>query len=86
MKTFDELKAAFTRDLLELEKLGGMWPSTIEKRHVKEQQIGRYCYEAEEDLSPLELNTLKKTLGINDTRWRACKAKFIEGSSPGELA
>ena len=49
MKTFDELKAAFTRDLLELEKLTGMWPGTIEKRHVKEQQIGRYCYEAEED-------------------------------------
>ena len=35
-----------------------------------------------EDLSPLELNTLKRPLGINDTKWRTFKAKFIEGSSP----
>ena len=76
----------FTQDLLELEKLAGIWPSTIEKRHVKEQEIGRHCYEAEEDLSQLELGMLKRTLGINDTRWQAYKAKFIEGSSPGELA
>ncbi len=82
MKTFEELKAAFTQELLVLERLTGIWPSTIEKRHVIEQEIGRHCYEAEEDLSPLELNTLKKALGINDTRWRAYKAKFIEGSSP----
>jgi hypothetical protein len=59
--------------------------TTIEQRHVKEQEIGRHCYEAEEDLSPLELNTLKRVLGINDTRWQACKAKFIDGSSPGGL-
>jgi len=86
MKTFEELKAELTQDLLELEKLTGIWPNTIEKRHVKEQEIGRHCYEAEEDLSQLELNTLKRVLGISDTRWRAYKAKFIEGSSPGELA
>ncbi len=86
MKTFEELKAVLTQDLLELEKLAGIWPTTIEKRHVKEQKIGQHCYEAEEDLSQTELNTLKRALGINDTRWRAYKAKFIEGSSPGELA
>src|SRR6266566_3120927 len=85
MKTFEELKAVFTQDLLELEQLGGIWPSTIEKRHVKEQEIGRQCYQAEEDLSQLELNTLKRELGMSDTRWRAYKAKFIEGSSPEEL-
>jgi hypothetical protein len=86
MKTFEELKAVLTQELLELERLAGIWPSTIEKRHVKEQAIGRLCYLAEEDLSQLELNTLKRALDINDTRWRAFKAKFIEGSSPGELA
>ena len=85
MKSFEELKATFTQELLELERLTGIWPSTIEKRHVKEQEIGRHCYEAEEDLSPLELGTLKRVLGINDTRWRAFKAKFIEGSSPEDL-
>jgi cytochrome c-type biogenesis protein CcmH/NrfG len=85
MKTFEELKTLFTQELLELEKLAGNWPSTIEQRHVKEQEIGRQCYEAEEDLSQLELNTLKRALGINDSKWRAYKAKFIEGSSPEEL-
>jgi len=86
MKTFEALKEAFTQELREFERLTGIWPSTIEKRHVKEQEIGRYCYEAEEDLSPLELNTLKRALGINDTRWRAYKARFIEGNAPEELA
>ncbi len=85
MKTFDELKSMLTRDLGELRKLEGSRFTTIEERHVKEQEIGRHCYEAEEDLSPLELNTLKKALGINDTRWRVYKARFIEGSSPGDL-
>jgi hypothetical protein len=86
MKTFEELKAVLTQELLELERLAGIWPSTIEQRHVREQAIGRLCYLAEEDLSQLELGTLKRALGINDTRWRSFKTKFIEGSSPGELA
>ena len=85
MKTFEELKAVLAQELLELERLAGIWPSTIEKRHVKEQAIGRLCYLAEEDLSTLELTTLKRALGLNDTRWRAFKAKFIEGSSPEDL-
>lgn len=76
MKTFEELKALLTQQLLELEQLTGNWPSTIEERHVKEQEIGRQCYEAEEDLSQLELTTLKKVLGINDTRWRTYIATF----------
>ena len=85
MKTFEELKATFTQELLELERLTGIWPSTIEQRHVKEQEIGRHCYETEEDLSPLDLGTLKRALGITDTKWRVYKAKFIEGSSPQDL-
>ena len=80
MKTLEELQAELIQELLELQRLTGVWPSTIEKRHVKEQVIGRLCYLAEEDLSPLELNTLKRVLGLGDTRWRAFKAKFIEGS------
>jgi len=86
LKTFEELKALLTEQLLELKQLEGIWPSTIEEQNVKEQEIGRQRYEAEEDLSQLELNTLKRVLGINDTRWRTYKATCIEGSSPGELA
>jgi hypothetical protein len=85
MKTFAELQSMLTYDLTELEKLGETRFTTIEQRHVKEQEIGRHCYEAEEDLSPLELNTLKRVLDITDTRWQAFKATFIDGSSPGGL-
>ncbi len=85
MKTLEELKADLTQELLELERLAGIWPSTIEKRHVKEQAIGRLCYLAEEDLSLTELVSLKRALGLNDTRWRAFKSRFIEGSSPEDL-
>jgi hypothetical protein len=85
MKTFDELRSILSRDLAELRKLEESRFTTIEERHVKEQDIGRLCYEAEEDLDILELNVLKRTVGISEIQWRAYKAKFIEGSSPGEL-
>jgi hypothetical protein len=85
METFEELKAMLAQELLQLEQLSGIWPSTIEKRHVKEQAIGRLCYLAKEDLS-LPLTMLKRAVGMNDIRWRAFKARFIEGVSSGELA
>ena len=73
------------RNLAELSHLEESRFTTVEKRHVKEQEIGRLCYEAEEDLSPLELNILKRTIGMSESQWRTYKAKFIEGSSPEEL-
>ena len=85
MKTFLELQSRLSRDLAELGKLEANRFTTIEERHVKEQEIGRLCYEAEEDLSSSELTRLKKELGLSETTWRAYKARFIAGSSPGEL-
>ncbi len=85
MKTFDELKALLAEALHELGQLTRSGPTTIEERQVKEQAIGQYCYEAEEDLSSAELTRLKKELGLGETSWRAYKARFIAGSSPGEL-
>jgi hypothetical protein len=85
MKTFAELKSLLIRDLTELGKLEASRLTTIEERQVTEQEIGRHCYEAEEDLHPLELDTLKKVLALNDTRGQVYKAKFIDGSSPGGL-
>ena len=75
-----------TRDLVELRKLEESRFTTIEKRHVKEQEIGRLCYEAEEDLEPYELNMLKRVLGLGEREWRTYKAKFIAGSSPEEFS
>jgi len=43
MKTLEELKTELTQELLELQRLSGIWQSTVEKRHVKEQAIGRLC-------------------------------------------
>ena len=85
MKSFEELKSLLSRDLSELKKLQDSRFTTIEKRHVKEQEIGRLCYEAEEDLGTLELNALKRTIGMSEREWRTYKALFIAGSSPGEL-
>ncbi len=85
MKTFAELKSLLTQELTELKKLQASRFTTIEQRHVKEQEIGRHCYEAEEDLYPLDLDTLKRVLALNDTQWQVYKATFIDGSSPGGL-
>jgi hypothetical protein len=43
MKTLEELKTELTQELLELQRLTGIWPGTVEQRHVKEQVIGRLC-------------------------------------------
>ncbi len=85
MKTFDELVAQLSIDLLRLKQLEASRFTTIEERHIKEQEIGRLCYEAEEDLGTWELNALKRTVGLGDREWRTYKAKFIAGSSPEEL-
>jgi hypothetical protein len=86
MNTFDELRRVITRDLLELKKLEESRFATIEKHHVKEQDVGRFCYEAQEDLEPYDLNKLKRVLGLSEREWRTYKAKFIAGSSPEEFS
>ncbi len=86
MKTFDELRRVMTRELLELKKLEESRFTMIEKRHLKEQEIGRWCYEAEEDLELYDLNLLKRSLGLSEIEWRTDKAKFIAGSSPEEFS
>jgi hypothetical protein len=83
MKTFEELKAILTQDLLTFGTLTESCSSTIEQRNVKEREIGKHCYEAEENLDQLELNRLKRVLGIADTSWRAYKTKCLAGNSPG---
>jgi hypothetical protein len=86
MKTFDELRVLMTRNLLEVRRLEESRFTTIEKRHLKEQEIGRCCYEAEEDLELYDLKLLKRSLGLSEIEWRTYKAKFIAGSSPEEFS
>ena len=84
MNTFETFKRRMLSELLELERLNGLWPSTTEKRRVKEREIGRQCYLAEETLDSLELSALKDLLGVNDRQWRAYKARVLEGGSGRE--
>jgi hypothetical protein len=85
VKTLDELKALLLNDLAELDHLEQWWPLTIGERSVREQDLGRHCYEVEEDLGTLELTALKRVLGLSESQWRTYKAKFIVGSSPGGI-
>lgn len=75
-----------TRDLLELKKLEDSRLTTIKKRHVKEQELGRRCYEAEEDLEPSDLNLLKRALGLREREWLTYKATLLAGRSPEEFS
>src|SRR5947209_1226215 len=82
MKTLEELKAAIQKNLLELEKREqNPWTQTKhalgEKSDLKEKDIGRLCYEAEETLGASELTHLKVALGIDEHRWRSYKSRFI---------
>jgi len=82
MKTFAQLEAMLALELSELKELEQRaWLIPTTKRARKEQQIGRHCYEAEEDLSLPDLSVLKTTLGMDESQWRAYKAKFIERAS-----
>ena len=82
MKTLAQLEAMLTQELAELKELEqSAWLIPTTKRARKEQQIGRHCYEAEEDLSLSDLSALKTTLGMEESQWRAYKAKFIERAS-----
>jgi hypothetical protein len=77
MKTFDELKIMLSSDLYNIKKFEGNWPTSRLRRNLFEQKMGQHCYEAEEALNSQELALLKKTLGIEETRWRAYKMRFI---------
>ena len=82
MRTFAQLEAMLAQELAELQELEqSAWLLPTTKRLRKEQQIGRHCYEAEEDLSLPDLNALKTGLGMEESKWRAYKAKFIERAS-----
>jgi hypothetical protein len=82
MKTFAQLEAILAQELSELKELEQRaWLIPTTKRARKEQQIGRHCYEAEEDLGFADLSMLKTTLGLEESQWRTYKAKFIERAS-----
>ena len=67
----------FTESILEMKSLEQDSP----KYHAMEQQLGQYCYEAEEQLPQTELRLLKGVLEISGDTWHRYKAAFIAGGS-----
>jgi len=77
LRTFDGFKVVFSEKLLEIHLLAPDSP----KYHATEQQLGQYCYEAEEQLPQTELRLLKGVLEISRETWQRYKAAFIAGGS-----
>ncbi len=77
MQTFDGFMVVLTEGLAAMRTLT---PASVAYKE-KMQEMGRYCYEAEEYLPKTELRLLRGTLGISDSKWRAYKMAFIGGHS-----
>jgi len=56
-----------------LKRLEGPGRVTQALRVVKEQDTGKLCYQAEEDLPQAELSLLKDMLSIQKSRWETYK-------------
>ncbi len=73
---FETLQTLFLQDLHELhQSQKRRWLILSMTRVVKEEHLGRCCYLAEEFLDPADLHRLKHTLGLDEQRWRAFKAR-----------
>jgi hypothetical protein len=77
MNTFETVESRFLHalhDVREIQKRG--WRVLPMTRVVKEEQLGRYCYLAEEFLSSAELDALKDEAKLNEREWRAYKVRI----------
>ena len=76
-KTYETVQVLFLHalhDVQEIKKRG--WRVLPMTRMVKEVQLGRCCYLAEEFLSPAELSALKEEAQVNERQWRAYKMRL----------
>jgi len=77
MSVYEQLQRRIVDDVQALQILKKrrwlVWPM---ERVVKEEDIGRCCYLAEEWLGPTELQVLKERVGLNDKQWKRYKARL----------
>jgi hypothetical protein len=77
MSVYEQLQKRIVDDVQALQLLKKrrwlVWPM---ERVVKEEDIGRCCYLAEEWLAPTELQALKTRVGMNEKQWRRYKARL----------
>jgi len=75
-KTYETVQVLFLHalhDVQEIKRRG--WRVLPMTRMVKEEQLGRCCYLAEEFLSSAELRTLKDEVKLDERQWRAYKTR-----------
>ena len=84
MKAYQRISVLFVDNLITLRRLQQQQarPMQVLQRTLKEREIGRHCYLAEEALSGPELLSLKEALHLDDAEWKMYKAKAI--SPPGD--
>jgi hypothetical protein len=76
-KTYETVQVLFLHalhDVQEIKRRG--WRVLPMTRMVKEEQLGRCCYLAEEFLSPAELSSLKEEAKLDERQWRAYKVRI----------
>ena len=76
-KTYERVQVLFLHalhDVQEIQMRG--WRVLPMTSMVKEEQLGRCCYLAEEFLSPAELCVLKEEAKLDERQWRAYKARL----------
>ena len=82
LRTFDEWKTILIQDMADIRRMEGMWSLfELVRSFQRVPTIGRHCYQMEEELSVLELHTLKRDLEISEPQWRWYKAVFVEKAS-----
>jgi len=76
-KTYERVQVLFLQALHDVQEIQKRrWRVLPMTRMVKEEQLGRCCYLAEEFLSPVELCSLKEEAKLDDRQWRAYKARL----------
>lgn len=78
MKTFSQTRITFLDILVQLKRLEGPGMITQAMRMVKEREVGKLCYQAEEDLLSPELALLKDMLSVKSSTWEAYKHVCLE--------
>jgi hypothetical protein len=76
-KTYERVQVLLLHalhDVQEIQKRG--WRVLPMTRMVREEQLGRCCYLAEEFLSPTELSALKEEARLSERQWRTYKARL----------
>ena len=78
MKTFFQTRSTLLETLAQLRRLEGAGQVTQAMCTVKEREIGKLCYQAEEDLSPAELSLQRDMLKMQKSKWETYKHTYCE--------